>query len=65
MAANIANEFLPLLDKVINNIRKNKLFRLEVLEKRKDLLYKKRNLIQDSLQYFELNGVIDYPQVEN
>ena len=66
MAANIANEFLPLLDVVINNIRKNRALQaLEVLEKRKDLLYKKRNLIQDSLQYFRLNGVIGVtPQVE-
>ena len=66
MAADIANDFLTLLDVVINNIRKNRALQaLEVLEKRKDLLYAKRNLIQDSLQYCRLNGVIGTtPQVE-
>ncbi|MAQ47434.1 MAG: hypothetical protein CMD27_00955 [Flavobacteriales bacterium] len=66
MAADIANEFLILLDVVINNIRKNRALQaLEVLNKRKDLLYAKRNLIQDSLEYCRLNGVIGTtPQVE-
>ena len=66
MSAAIANEILVLLDVVINNIRKNRALQaLEVLEKRKNLLYIKRNLIQDSLEYYRSNGIIGItPQVE-
>lgn len=66
IAANIANEFLILIDVVVNNIRKNRALQaLAVLDKRKALLYTKRNLIQDSLQYCRSNGVIGTtPQVE-
>ena len=59
IAAMIANDYLTLMDTVINRIRQNRAKQaLLILEKRKELLYQERNLTQDSLQIYRLNGVI-------
>ena len=66
MASNIANEYLTLMDVVISRIRKKRAQQaLTILETRKQILYKQRNLIQDSIQDYRLNGIISItPQVE-
>ena len=59
MASNIANEYLTLMDVVISRIRKKRSQQaLTILESRKKLLYKQRNLIQDSVQDYRSNGII-------
>ena len=59
MASNIANEYLTLMDVVISRIRKKRSQQaLTILETRKKLLYKQRNLIQDSVQDYRSNGII-------
>ena len=59
IAAAIANSYLSLMDVVISRIKYNRASQaLSILQNRKDLLYKERNLIQDSLQEFRLNGII-------
>ena len=59
IAANIANSYLSLMDVVISRIKHNRASQaLSILQNRKELLYKERNLTQDSLQEFRLNGII-------
>ncbi len=59
IAAAIANSYLSLMDVVISRIKHNRASQaLSILQNRKDLLYQERNLIQDSLQEFRLNGII-------
>ncbi|MAQ32243.1 MAG: hypothetical protein CMD26_05905 [Flavobacteriales bacterium] len=59
IAANIANSYLSLMDVVISRIKHNRATQaLSILQNRKELLYKERNLTQDSLQEFRLNGII-------
>lgn len=59
MASNIANEYLTLMDVVISRIRNKRVQQaLTILETRKQILYKQRNLIQDSIQDYRLNGII-------
>ena len=66
VAADMANEFLKLIDSTLQRIRKNRALQsLNILENRKNLLYKKRNEIQDSLMFYRNNGIISItPQVE-
>jgi len=59
IAANIANEYLDLVDFVIARIRKNRAKQaLEILQKRKDLLYHQRNATQDSLKVYRSYGIV-------
>tara|TARA_B100000902_G_C27306225_1_gene915617 strand:+ start:653 stop:1654 length:1002 start_codon:yes stop_codon:yes gene_type:complete len=59
LAANIANEYLLLMDFVISRIRQNRAIQaLAVLEKRKELLYTQRQETQDSLKEFRTYGII-------
>ena len=59
MASNIANEYLTLMDVVISRIRKKRAQQaLTILETRKKILYKQRNLVHDSIQDYRLNGII-------
>jgi len=59
IASNIANEYLTLMDVVISRIRNKRVQQsLTILETRKRILYKQRNLIQDSIQDYRLNGII-------
>jgi len=59
VAANIANEYLVLIDFVIARIRENRASQaLEVLELRKKVLYQQRALTQDSLKDYRSRGII-------
>lgn len=59
VAANIANEYLDLIDFVIARIRQNRAKQsLEILEKRKQLLYQQRNNTQDSLRIYRSYGIV-------
>lgn len=59
LAANIANEYLVLMDFVISRIRHHRATQaLEILEASKELLYKQRELTQDSLNQFRAFGII-------
>ena len=59
VAANIANEYLDLIDFVIARIRQNRAKQsLEILEKRKQLLYQQRNNTQDSLRTYRSYGIV-------
>ena len=59
IAADIANEYLDLIDFVIARIRQNRAQQaLEVLQKRKDLLYHQRNVTQDSLKVYRSYGIV-------
>ncbi|MBL31866.1 MAG: hypothetical protein CMP62_03985 [Flavobacteriales bacterium] len=59
VAADIANEYLVLIDFVIARIRENRALQaLEVLELRKTILYQQRALTQDSLKDYRSRGII-------
>ena len=59
LAADIANECLSLIDSVITRIRQKRANQaLEILEMRKKLLYKERNITQDSLKTYRSYGII-------
>tara|TARA_B100000579_G_scaffold402216_1_gene385281 strand:- start:3156 stop:4154 length:999 start_codon:yes stop_codon:yes gene_type:complete len=59
VAADIANEYLVLIDFVIARIRANRALQaLEVLELRKTILYQQRALTQDSLKDYRSRGII-------
>ena len=66
LAANIANDYLTLMDFVIARIRENRALQsLKILEQRKKLLYRERNITQDSLRLFRSYGIISItPQTE-
>ena len=59
VAADIANEYLVLIDFVIARIREARAQQaLEVLDRRKDLLYAQRNETQDSLKKYRSYGIV-------
>ncbi|MBF25328.1 MAG: hypothetical protein CMP49_02270 [Flavobacteriales bacterium] len=59
LAANIANEYLILIDFVIARIREARAQQaLQVLDRRKDLLYQQRNDTQDSLKKYRSYGIV-------
>lgn len=59
MSSDIANESLILLDVVMNRIRSKRARQaLNILEKRKALLYRARNNILDSLKEYRAHGLI-------
>ena len=59
VASDIANEYLDLIDFVIARIRQNRAKQaLEILKKRKQLLYEQRNETQDSLKIYRSYGIV-------
>ena len=59
VASDIANEYLDLIDFVIARIRQNRAKQaLEILKKRKQLLYEQRNVTQDSLRIYRSYGIV-------
>ena len=63
MAADIANDFLDLIDMAMTRIRSTRADQaIEILERRKELLTIQKNIAQDSLQKYHALGMIKVGQ---